>query len=67
MFGNRSTVFACRTSAAFSFHSFLWAPVRTPVVARKGIKMGKDDTETAALKKELEDLINKCKVSNVLS
>lgn len=24
--------------------------------------MGKDDPETAALKKELEDLINKCKV-----
>lgn len=24
--------------------------------------MGKDDAETVALKKELEDLINKCKV-----
>jgi len=26
------------------------------------IKMGKEDAETIALRKELEDLINKCKV-----
>jgi hypothetical protein len=28
--------------------------------------MGKEDAETTALKKELEDLINKCQVNDIL-
>jgi len=41
----------------FDFYIFLSADK-----ARRRIKMGKEDAETIALKKELEALINKCKV-----